>query len=200
MGSTFACGGHVEGREALSDVIEILADGRFLLHGRDADLVNIAGKRTSLAYLNHQIDGHRRGSGRRLLPAGGGGSRRHHAPVRLRRGARTERASSCCRRCANVSIRSSCRGRCSCSTHLPRNGIGKLPRERLQALYAADTDARMPAAEFPWPVPADHPAFAGHFPGRRSLPGVVLVDRAILFADQLLGRRVAAGRSAMPSS
>ena len=48
-------GGHVEGRVVLSDHIEILGDGRFLLHGRHSDLVNIAGKRSSLAYLNHQI-------------------------------------------------------------------------------------------------------------------------------------------------
>ena len=52
---TIACGGHVEGRVALSDLIELLPDRRFLLHGRHADLVNIAGRRTSLAYLNHQI-------------------------------------------------------------------------------------------------------------------------------------------------
>ena len=53
--TTCASGGHVEGRVALSDVIELLPDRRFLLQGRHADLVNIAGKRTSLAYLNHQI-------------------------------------------------------------------------------------------------------------------------------------------------
>ncbi|HLO64235.1 MAG TPA: beta-hydroxyacyl-ACP dehydratase, partial [Azonexus sp.] len=47
--------GHVEGRVALSDIIELLPDHRFLLHGRHADLINIAGKRTSLAYLNHQL-------------------------------------------------------------------------------------------------------------------------------------------------
>jgi acyl-coenzyme A synthetase/AMP-(fatty) acid ligase len=52
---TVACAGHVEGRVALSDVIELLPDNRFLLHGRHADLINIAGKRTSLAYLNHQL-------------------------------------------------------------------------------------------------------------------------------------------------
>jgi acyl-coenzyme A synthetase/AMP-(fatty) acid ligase len=52
---TCACGDHVEGRVALSDIIELLPDRRFLLQGRHADLVNIAGKRTSLAYLDHQI-------------------------------------------------------------------------------------------------------------------------------------------------
>ncbi len=52
---SFASGGHVEGRIALADIIELLPEKRFLLHGRQADLVNIAGKRTSLAYLNHQI-------------------------------------------------------------------------------------------------------------------------------------------------
>lgn len=52
---TTASEGHVEGRVPLSDLIELLPERRFLLHGRHADLVNIAGKRTSLAYLNHQI-------------------------------------------------------------------------------------------------------------------------------------------------
>jgi acyl-coenzyme A synthetase/AMP-(fatty) acid ligase len=50
-----AYGGHVEGRITLSDHVEPLDHGRFLLHGRHDDLINIAGKRTSLAYLNHQV-------------------------------------------------------------------------------------------------------------------------------------------------
>lgn len=41
---------------------------------------------------------------------------------------------------------------------------------------------------FDWSVPRDHPAFAGHFPGRPIVPGVVLLDRAILFAEQLSGQ------------
>ena len=48
----------------------------------------------------------------------------------------------------------------------------------------------MPATEFTWTVAADHPAFAGHFPGRPIVPCVVLLDRAIVFAEQLLGQPV----------
>ncbi|HUP29250.1 MAG TPA: AMP-binding protein [Usitatibacter sp.] len=49
-------GAHVESPTPLQDVIEVRGDGtRFLLHGRSSDMVNIAGKRNSLGYLNHQL-------------------------------------------------------------------------------------------------------------------------------------------------
>ena len=51
----WASGGHVDPETPLGDVLELEADGRFLLHGRIGDLVNIAGKRNSNAYLNHQL-------------------------------------------------------------------------------------------------------------------------------------------------
>ena len=50
-------GGHVENEVAFSDVIEPDGSDAFVLRGRNADLVNIAGKRTSLGYLNHQLNG-----------------------------------------------------------------------------------------------------------------------------------------------
>ncbi len=52
---TWASGGHVEQPTQLNDMVECTVDGRFLLNGRKADLVNVAGKRSSLAYLNLQL-------------------------------------------------------------------------------------------------------------------------------------------------
>ena len=49
----------------LPDVIELLDATRFRLHGRIADMVNVAGKRTSLVHLNYHlnaIDGVRDGA------------------------------------------------------------------------------------------------------------------------------------------
>lgn len=37
------------------------------------------------------------------------------------------------------------------------------------------------------PIAADHPAYAGHFPGRPILPGVVLLDRAQRAVEQACG-------------
>jgi acyl-coenzyme A synthetase/AMP-(fatty) acid ligase len=53
---TWVNGGHVETEILLSDVIELRDHETFLLHGRSADLVNIAGKRTSLANLNYHLN------------------------------------------------------------------------------------------------------------------------------------------------
>lgn len=54
-GRIHASGGHVQEATPLQDRIEVLAKGRFLLHGRVADLVNIAGKRHSLSSLNQLL-------------------------------------------------------------------------------------------------------------------------------------------------
>ncbi|MCG5071892.1 AMP-binding protein [Paraburkholderia tagetis] len=54
--TVWVSGGHVEEPVPMGDALELLDAHRFLLHGRKADLINIAGKRTSLAYLNHQLN------------------------------------------------------------------------------------------------------------------------------------------------
>lgn len=51
---------HLAAAVHLNDQVEVFADGRFALGGREQDLVNIAGKRTSLSFLNrilNEIDG-----------------------------------------------------------------------------------------------------------------------------------------------
>ncbi len=55
--TVMVAGGHVENEVQFTDVIQTEGADAFVLHGRDADLVNIAGKRTSLGYLNHQLNG-----------------------------------------------------------------------------------------------------------------------------------------------
>ncbi|HWO99479.1 MAG TPA: AMP-binding protein [Methylococcus sp.] len=49
-------GSHVEQRVYLQDEVDLQSPRTFLLRGRSSDMINIAGKRTSLAYLNHQIN------------------------------------------------------------------------------------------------------------------------------------------------
>jgi acyl-coenzyme A synthetase/AMP-(fatty) acid ligase len=55
-GIAWARGGHVEQPTPMNDVIESISETRFLLHGRSADLINVAGKRNSLANLNLQLN------------------------------------------------------------------------------------------------------------------------------------------------
>ena len=56
QGRVWASGGHVGQALPMADELELLSAERFLLHGRSADLVNIAGKRSSLGYLDHQLN------------------------------------------------------------------------------------------------------------------------------------------------
>lgn len=51
----WASGGHIEKTVPLNDIIEITDHQHFTLHGRTHDLINIAGKRNSLAHLNHVL-------------------------------------------------------------------------------------------------------------------------------------------------
>ena len=52
----FACGGHVAQRTALADTLEVETPTCFRLLARSNDLVNIAGKRSSLTHLNHHLN------------------------------------------------------------------------------------------------------------------------------------------------
>jgi acyl-coenzyme A synthetase/AMP-(fatty) acid ligase len=54
-GRFWARGGHIAEPTPLSDILHIVDRGRFELVGRSTDMINIAGRRSSLEYLNHAL-------------------------------------------------------------------------------------------------------------------------------------------------
>ena len=54
--SSVAKGDYIASPTELNDVIEIIDKSHFKLLGRKADQVNVAGKRSSLSYLNYQLN------------------------------------------------------------------------------------------------------------------------------------------------
>ena len=128
-------GGHVEIEALLSDVIERHADGTFTLHGRTADLVNIAGKRTSLASLNHhlnEIPGVR--DGVFFLPDDDGeGSMKRPLAFVVAPGLRSEDILACLRNSVDAVFLPR---PLYLVEALPRNTTGKITREALMQLRA----------------------------------------------------------------
>jgi acyl-coenzyme A synthetase/AMP-(fatty) acid ligase len=183
-GQTYAHGGHIEQMTPMCDVIELRGEHEFTLHGRTADLVNVAGKRSSFGYLNAQlsaIPGVQDGAFfLRDRDQGATGTARLAAAVVAPALSASEILDSLRQRIDPVFLPRPLLlvGR------LPRNAAGKLPHQALEALID-----RQPAPQVPHSIgiPTDHPAFAGHFPGMPILPGAVLLDEALRIIEMDLG-------------
>jgi acyl-coenzyme A synthetase/AMP-(fatty) acid ligase len=173
--------GPIEADVPLADQIEPVEDGGFILQGRMADLVNVAGKRSSLGYLTRQlmaIDGVK--DGVFLMPEEAGtGAMGRLAAVALAPGLTA------------AAILSQLRNRIDAAflprplhvvEALPRNELGKLPRPdllRLIGLASTDSSAAKPSEPTVLRFAADHPAGPGHFPDNPIIPGAVLLDELV---------------------
>ena len=167
----------------LADKIEMTANGEFTLQGRTADMVNIAGKRSSLAFLTRQllaIDGVE--DGVFLMPEdGAAGESPRLAAVAVAPGIDA------------ATILRALRGQIDAAflprplhvvETLPRNALGKLPRAELLGLIrsASAATARPTATDGSTILlrfPLNHPAGPGHFPGNPIIPGAVLLDELV---------------------
>jgi acyl-coenzyme A synthetase/AMP-(fatty) acid ligase len=182
-GSALFSGGHVQREVAAGDLVEVHDDNTFVLLGRSADLVNVAGKRTSLAHLDQvllSVDGVEDGAffvpdepqdGKVVRPVAfvvAPGLTREAVLAALR-----ERMDPVFLPRPLYLVNA-----------LPRNATGKLPRAALAAL--AERCAAEAHSAQTFVLSADHPVAQGHFPDNPVVPGALILDEVLRSAEQRL--------------
>jgi len=193
-------GGHVVEPTPLADVLVLHDARRFQLLGRANDLIHVAGKRSSLAHLNFHLN--------RIEGVDDGA---FWLPDEVAEGVVRTVAFVVAPTLSASDIIAALREHLETAfvprrvVHvpaLPREATGKLTVAALRR-FALQTLGSLPAAaassapsaavadagpgDAVFTIAADHPAFAGHFPGHPVLPGVALLSLVM----QALGERPA---------
>lgn len=157
----------------MADVLELLDERRFRLFGRANDLIHVAGRRSSLAHLNYHLNS-----------IAGVDDGAFWLPDEVADGVVRPVAFVVAPTLSAVEIIAALRQRLEPVfvprrvvqvKAFPREGTGKLTVRALREFALAQLAEDTTPVQMALAVPADHPVFAGHFPGQPLLPGALVL-------------------------
>lgn len=158
----------------MADVLELIDERHFRLLGRANDLIHVAGRRSSLGYLNYHLNS---------IPGVQDGA--FWLPDDVADGVVRPVAFVVAPELSHDDVVAQLRQRLEAVfvprrvVHvqaLPREATGKLVVRTLNEFARAQLAADGDTVRFMREVQADHPCFPGHFPGQPLLPGALILS------------------------